>query len=290
MTRPRTVLFAYSEVGFLCLEELARAGANIVCVYTHEDDPSEEIWFHSVKDRAAALGIPVRTPAKLDAEEATFLRSIEPELIFSFYYRALIPKEILEMPRLGAYNIHGALLPKYRGRACVNWAVLNGESETGATLHVMTEKADRGDIVASSSVPIAFSDDAREVFMKVAQAAREIIARHLPALEAGTADRTPQDESQATFFGRRRPADGAIDWNKSAVEIYNLIRAVTRPFPGAYTEFDGKKYYIWRAEPLTGSARPGEIVSFAPLVVGAGDGLLKILKLQPEGGTEGESL
>lgn len=147
MDRAKVVLFAYSEVGCLCLEELIKKGANVAAVFTHNDDPGEEIWFRSVRAIAEKKGIPVHTPQKLGAQETDYLRSLKPELILSCYYRALIPKAVLDMPRLGAYNIHGALLPKYRGRACVNWAVLNGEKETGATLHVMTERADRGDIV-----------------------------------------------------------------------------------------------------------------------------------------------
>lgn len=288
--RPRIVLFAYSEVGCLCLEELLRLGANVAGVFTHDDDPDEEIWFRSVRDIALKNGVPVWAPKKLDEAEIELYRSLGAELVFSFYYRAMIPKKILEAPRLGAYNMHGALLPKYRGRACVNWAVLNGETKTGATLHVMTEKADRGDIVDREAVEIKFTDSAHDVFMKVAEAARKIIARKLPELEADTAPRVPQNEAEATYFGRRRPEDGRIDWNRSAVEIYNLVRAVTHPFPGAFAYIGGRKYYIWRARPIEGEAKPGEIVSYRPLVVGTGAGLLKILSIQPEGGEEGECL
>lgn len=288
--RPRVILFAYSEVGCVCMEELIKRRANIVCVFTHEDDPNEEIWFRSVKDMALKNGIPVRTPSKPGEEDIEFCRKLAPELIFSFYYRALIPEDILRLPRLGAYNMHGALLPKYRGRACVNWAVLNGEKRTGATLHVMTEKPDGGDIVDSEAVDIKFTDTALDVFLKVAEAARVITARSLPALEAGNAPRVPQNEAEATYFGRRRPEDGRIDWNKSACDIYNLIRAVTHPFPGAFADIRGKKYYIWKARPASGSAEPGSVVSVSPLVIGTGDGLLEVLRLQPEGGEEGEGL
>ncbi|MBQ9881557.1 MAG: formyltransferase [Synergistes sp.] len=288
--RPRIVLFAYSEVGCVCLEELIKRRAEIVCVFTHEDDPGEEIWFRSVKEIAQKHGIPVRASSKLGSEDIKFCRDLAPELIFSFYYRALIPKEILLLPRLGAYNMHGALLPRYRGRACVNWAVLNGETRTGATLHVMTEKPDGGDIVDSEAVEIKFTDTALDVFLKVAEAARAITERSLPALEAGTAPRTPQNEAEATYFGRRRPEDGRIDWNKSAREIYNLIRAVTHPFPGAFADIGGRKYYIWKARPAEGSAEPGSVVSLKPLVIGAGSGLLEVLSIQPEGGKEGDSL
>lgn len=284
--RPRVALFAYSEVGALCLESLIADGANVVLVFTHEDDPGEEIWFRSVRAIAAKHDIPVRTPKKLDEAELTALRAAEPDLIISLYYRAMIPKEVLEMPRLGAYNIHGALLPKYRGRACVNWAVLNGETETGATLHVMTEFADRGDIIAQKAVPILFEDTAHDVFMKVARAGRDILTESLPALEAGTTERLPQDESQATKFGRRRPEDGEIDWNKSAVQIYNLIRAVTHPFPGAFTHVGDVKTFIWKAEPVNGCGEPGRIISNKPLLFGTGAGLLRVISYQPEGEAE----
>lgn len=288
--RPRILLFAYSEVGCVCLEELIKQRAEIACVFTHEDDPEEEIWFRSVKEIAQKHGIPVRASSKLGDEDMEFCRTAAPELIFSFYYRALIPKEILLLPRLGAYNMHGALLPRYRGRACVNWAVLNGETRTGATLHVMTEKPDGGDIIDSEAVDIKFTDTALDVFLKVTEAARIITERSLPALEAGTAPRTPQNEAEATYFGRRRPEDGRIDWNKSAREIYNLIRAVTHPFPGAFADIGGKKYYIWKARPITGTAAPGEVVSRSPLVIGAGSGLLEVLRIQPEGGKEGDGI
>lgn len=288
--RPRILIFAYSEVGCVCLEELIKQRAEIACVFTHEDDPEEEIWFRSVKEIAQKHGIPVRASSKLGEEDIEFCRAAAPELIFSFYYRALIPKDILLLPRLGAYNMHGALLPRYRGRACVNWAVLNGETRTGATLHVMTEKPDGGDIVDSEAVDIKFTDTAFDVFLKVAEAARVITERSLPALEAGTAPRTPQNEAEATYFGRRRPEDGRIDWNKSARDIYNLIRAVTHPFPGAFADIGGKKYYIWKARPIGGTAAPGEVVSRSPLVIGTGSGLLEVLRIQPEGGKEGDGI
>ena len=286
--RPRIVCFAYSEVGSVCLKQLIKQGANVAAVFTHEDDPNEEIWFQSVKQVAEDAGIPVRTPKKLDDEQLEYFRSLKPELVLSMYYRAMIPDEVLEVPRLGAYNIHGALLPKYRGRACVNWAVLNGETKTGTTLHVMTHFADRGDIVDQQEVPIEFDDTAHDVFLKVVEASRVVIERQLPALEAGTAPRRAQDESQATKFGRRRPEDGEIDWNKSAVEIYNLVRAVTHPFPGAFTDLDGRKMFVWKARPLEGSAAPKEIVSKSPFLVGTGSGLLEILSFRFEGEEEKE--
>lgn len=285
-SRPSIAVFAYSEVGSTCLEYLIKDGANVVIVYTHEDNPNEEIWFRSVKEIARKNSIEVRTPSKIDKQETDHLRQIAPELILSFYYRAMIPKEILDIPRLGAFNIHGALLPKYRGRACVNWAVINGETETGATLHVMTEFADRGDIIAQKPVQINFEDTAYDVFLKVTEASREILISSLPSIENGTAQRYPQNESEATKFGRRRPEDGKIDWNRSADEIYNMVRALTHPFPGAFTYWKGKKFFIWKALPEEGIYEPGMIKSESPMLVGTGRGLLRVLKIQPEGELE----
>lgn len=281
MSRPRTAVFAYSEVGAACFEELLRSGAEVVRLYTHEDDPRETIWFRSVREMAERAGIPVCTAEKFGAAEIEDFAALDAELVFSFYYRRLIPADVIRSPRLGAYNMHGALLPRYRGRACVNWAVLNGESETGATLHEMTDEPDRGGIVDSEAVPILFTDTALDVSLKVAEAARRVLLRSLPSLEAGAAVLRPQDEHLASYYGRRRPEDGRIDWSKGAVEIYNLVRAVTRPFPGAFTEARGEKYFIWRAEPIEGSAAPGEIAGREPAVVGTGDGLLRIIEMEP---------
>ncbi|GHV52156.1 formyltransferase [Synergistales bacterium] len=285
--RPKIALFAYSEVGYVCFEELLRAGANVVAVFTHEDDPNEEIWFRSVQALAAEQGIPARTDAKLGADAADYLRELGVELIFSFYYRAMIPSEALRVPRLGSYNMHGALLPKYRGRACVNWAVLNGETETGATLHVMTELADKGDIVDQERAAIDFEDTAHDVFLKVAEASRVIMARSLPDIEAGRAKRTPQDEAQATKFGRRWPEDGIIDWKKPAVQIYNQVRALTHPFPGAFTHINGKKCFIWRARTHDGDCDiSGAVLSDDPFLIAASDGIVEVLSWQFEGEAE----
>lgn len=284
--RPVTAVFAYSEVGYACLDELLRKGANVAVVLTHEDDPNENIWFRSVKGLALSRGIPVRTNMNVTADVISLLRDIGAELIFSFYYRAVIPVEILKIPRLGAYNVHGSLLPRYRGRACVNWAVLNGETETGATLHVMSEFADRGDIVDREKVAILHEDTSLDVFLKVAAAARAIVARSLEAIEAGNVRLEPQDEAQATKFGRRTPADGLIDWNKKSEEIYNMVRALTHPFPGAFTETGGKKMYIWKARAVPGNADPGTPLPQFPPAFGTGDGLLEVLSCQIDGEPE----
>ena len=238
---PRVVVFAYSEVGYRCLELLLARGVPVAAVFTHEDDPNEKQWFHSVAALAERSGAPVHKPASLKdpAVEALLLQEIRPDLVFSFYYRHMIPMRLLRPARLGAFNLHGSYLPKYRGRAPVNWAVLNGEDHTGATLHCMVGKADAGDIVDQERVEIGPRDTAAQVTERVVEAAVRVLGRQVENLLSGTAPRIVQDESMATCFGGRRPEDGRIDWAWPRQRIFNLVRAVTRPYPGAFADFAG---------------------------------------------------
>jgi methionyl-tRNA formyltransferase len=277
--RPRTVVFAYSGVGHRCLGTLIRSGANIRGVFTYQDDPGENIWFCSVADLAKENRIPVFTDADLKSPEGVQLvRELDPEILFSFYYRDIIPGVILDLPRLGAFNMHGSLLPRYRGRACVNWAIIHGETETGPTLHWMTGRPDEGDIVDQEKVPIETEDTAMTVMIKIAEAAARTLERNLTLLESGKTPRTPQDHSRATYYGGRKPEDGRINWSAPAKEICNLVRAVTHPYPGAFTDIDGERLFIWKATPLkddTGHP-PGTIISREPLVIAAGEGALRV--------------
>ena len=286
MKNNRLIVCAYHNVGYRCLSELLRQGAEIALIYTHEDSPTEEIWFSSVRELADQHGIPYLTSDISLPENVERVREIEPDFIFSFYYRNMLKPEVLVIPRLGALNLHGSYLPKYRGRVPVNWAVINGESETGATLHYMVEKPDAGDIVDQERVAIAFSDSAQDVFSKVTDAAVNVIARAWSLLREGAAGRVPMDLSEGNYCGGRQPADGRIDWTRSAVQIYNLIRGVTHPYPGAFAFLDGRKVIIWQAWPRDGQGEPGHIVSHAPLLVGTGAGLLELRSLQSEGETE----
>ncbi len=238
---PRAIVFAYHNVGVRCLSVLLAHGVNIPLVVTHRDNPNEHIWFDSVAELAALHDIPVITPDDPNTPEVIEqVRAAQPDFLFSFYYRNMLKKALLEIPSRGAYNMHGSLLPKYRGRVPVNWAIIKGERETGATLHVMNEKPDNGAIVDQQAVPILPDDTALEVFHKVTCAAEFALDRCLPGLLAGTAQLTPQDLSQGGYFGGRRPEDGKIDWLQSAQAIHNLVRAVAPPYPGAYTLLAGK--------------------------------------------------
>src|SRR5450631_439485 len=282
----KIVVCAYHNVGYRCIQELLSQEAQIALIFTHADSPTEEIWFQSVRGLAEQHAIPCVTTDINLPENVERVRAIAPAFIFSFYYRSMIKAELLGIPRLGALNMHGSYLPRYRGRAPVNWAVINGETETGATLHYMVEKPDAGDIVDQERVEIAFSDTAQDVFGKVTDAAATVLARAWPLLQLEKAARMPMALSEGDYCGGRTPADGRIDWTRSALKIYNLIRGVTHPYPGAFTYLGGKKVTIWQAWPVEGRGEPGRILSQSPLLAGTGQGILEIRSLQLEGGQE----
>ncbi|HSY47142.1 MAG TPA: formyltransferase [Steroidobacteraceae bacterium] len=247
MSPGRAVVFAYHDVGVRCLKALISAGLDIPLVVTVPDDPQETPWFASVAATAADYGLRLLAPR--DAQEPQLqdlLAQVRPDFVFSFYYRALLGAPLLQCARRGALNMHGSLLPKYRGRAPVNWAILRGEHETGATLHYMVERADAGDIVDAQAVPILVDDDAREVYAKVTVAAESVLVRSLPALLAGAAPRRPQPIVPGEYFGRRTAADGRIDWAADALAVHNLVRAVAPPFPGAFGQVGGERWQIHR--------------------------------------------
>ncbi|MDR0292217.1 MAG: formyltransferase [Elusimicrobium sp.] len=281
MARSKIIFFGFSMAGAEVLRELISGGANVAAVYTYEDNPAEN-WFESVKKIAVENKIPVFTPEKIERADIENIGRIGPEIILSVYYRSLLPDEILKLAPRGAYNIHGSYLPKYSGRAPVTWVLVNGEKYTGATLHYMVAKADAGDIVDQEKVEIKFEDDAFTLTKKVSAAARAVIKRSLKKLENWPAEGAPQTMAQSTYFGRRTPEDGRIDWSWDEIKIYNLIRAVTKPFPGAFAEAEGKKILIWKAKPLDkkSGAPAGTIISRKPFIVATGGKDLEILEFE----------
>jgi methionyl-tRNA formyltransferase len=237
---PSAVVFANHDVGVRCLSVLRGRGIDVPLVVAHDEEPHEVSAFASVVETAISQEIAVALPD--DVNDEAFVRrvaAIAPDFIFSFYFRQMMSPRLLGLARRGALNMHGSLLPGYRGRAPVNWAVIRGETRTGATLHYMTEAPDAGDIVDQQAVPIMPDDTAFEVFRKVTVAAEIVLWRSLDALVAGTAPRTPQCEAAASYFGRRRPEDGRIDWSADARTIHNLVRGVAPPYPGAFTIVHG---------------------------------------------------
>ena len=243
------VVFAYHNVGVRCLKVLLRHGIDVKLVVTHIDAAGENIWFESVTDLAFAHKIAVVTP--LDPNTPAFveqLDSLAADFLFSFYYRMMLKPAVLATAARGAFNMHGSLLPKYRGRVPVNWAIFNGETETGATLHEMVEKPDAGQIVDQEPVPILPDDNAFDVFNKVAAAAEVVLDRALPMLLDGSAVLHPQNPAAGSYFGGRKPEDGIINWSDTAQNIHNLVRAVAPPYPGATTTINGLTVKVTRTQ------------------------------------------
>ena len=241
------VVFAYHDVGVNCLKALLNAGIQIDLVVTHQDDPNENIWFGSVAKLCTEKNLSYITPNanELSALLPT-LQVLSPDYIFSFYYRYMIPAELLACAKIAALNMHGSLLPKYRGRAPVNWAILQGETETGATLHVMESKPDAGDIVGQVAVSIGPDETATDIFGKVSQAAVKVLEDALPSLMQGKVARRPNELQKGSYFSGRKPADGEIHWEQTAQQVHNLVRAVAPPYPGAYTNHQGKTMIVAR--------------------------------------------
>ncbi len=289
----RVVVMAYQDIGYVCLDELLALRAEVALVVTHPDPVNENIWFRSVADRARKAGLPVLRPPSVNAPDVVAaIAGLAPDFLFSFYFREIIGPEVLGLARRGALNLHGSLLPRYRGRCPVNWVLINGERETGVTLHYMEARPDRGDIVAQRAVPIADDDTALSLNRKLGEAARALLREAYPLLAAGTAPRSPQDHARATSFGGRRPEDGRIAWHQPARRLYDLIRAVTAPYPGAFTTYRGERLFVWWARPLDLGPRvgaPGEVVEIRPgagVVVAAGSGALLLDRVQLAGHDE----
>jgi methionyl-tRNA formyltransferase len=282
------VVFAYHNVGVRCLSVLLAYGVNVPLVVTHRDNPKEHIWFESVAELADLHDIPVITPDNPNAPEVVEnIRALQPDFFFSFYYREMLKRELLAIPRLGALNMHGSLLPMYRGRVPVNWAIIKGETQTGSTLHYMTEKPDNGDIVAQQAVPILPDDSALAVFQKVTVAAEMVLNNCLPDLLAGRAVAVKQDLSRGAYFGGRRAEDGIIDWSQSATEIHNLVRAVAPPYPGAMTRLLGQPMRILQTlvvpRDVPPSGAPVFYVSAGKAYATSGRGLLRVVRFELDG-------
>lgn len=283
----KAIVFAYHDIGCVGLKALVDAGYDIQAVFTHTDDPNENRFFTSVARVAADLDLSVFAPE--DVNHPLWIERIQqlqPDIIFSFYYRNMLCDDILSLAPRGAFNLHGSLLPKYRGRAPINWALVNGESETGVTLHQMVKKADAGPIVGQYKVAISDADTALTLHGKMRDASQNLLGDLLPKMKEAPLPLTPQNEAEASYFGRRTAADGEIHWHQSASAINNLVRAVTEPYPGAFSYLGQRKLIIWRARPLdmAHGKLPGTVLSTSPLIVACGEGALEIVTGQGESG------
>ncbi len=283
----KTIVFAYHDMGCAGITALLNAGFEISAIFTHADATGENNFFGSVARLAAEQGIPVYAPEDVNHPLwVDRIKTIAPDYIFSFYYRNLLNDNILSSAPLGAFNLHGSLLPKYRGRAPLNWALVNGEKETGVTLHRMVKRADAGDIVAQQRVAIEEQDNALTLHRKLVNCAAQVLEQALPAMKRGEIAATPQDHSQATIVGRRTPEDGRINWEQPAQSINNLVRAVTDPWPGAFAFAGTVKFVVWkgRVHADAPAAKPGTVLSVEPFLIACGEGALEVVTGQSENG------
>ncbi|MCU5775651.1 bifunctional UDP-4-amino-4-deoxy-L-arabinose formyltransferase/UDP-glucuronic acid oxidase ArnA [Erwiniaceae bacterium BAC15a-03b] len=283
----KTIVFAYHDMGCVGIQALLQAGFSISAIFTHADSAAENHFFGSVARIAAEQGIAVYAPDDVNHPLwVDRIRAMDADILFSFYYRNLLSDSILNSAKLGAFNLHGSLLPKYRGRAPLNWALVNGERETGMTLHRMTQCADAGDILAQQSVKIADEDNAMTLHQKLLDCAAELLRASLPAIKQGRVDGVAQNEAEATVVRRRTPEDGRINWALSAWEIHNLVRAVTDPWPGAFAYAGAAKFIIWKSRVLAdlAQAKPGTVLSADPFVIACEEGALEVLTGQADNG------
>lgn len=272
------------------LSMLVEEGYEVAAVVTQPDRPvgrKKVMTPPPVKEQAVLHGIEVLQPEKLKGSaEWERLQEINPDLIVTAAFGQLLPQEVLDLPRLGAINVHASLLPKYRGGAPIHQAVIDGEPTTGVTIMYMEKKLDAGDIISQVELPIEDTDTTGTLFDKLSAAGTELLKHTLPSIVAGTNPRTAQDEQQVTFARNISREQERLDWTKAARDLWNQVRGLS-PWPGAYTTFQGTVVKIWSATPVRGKsgAAPGEIINSSGVFqVQTGDGnALEIQELQPAG-------
>jgi methionyl-tRNA formyltransferase len=276
------IVCAYSPVGREALAGLLEAGIEVLALYTYAQGPDES-WFTPPAVLAAERGIPVHMAPGFNEDQVfDAIRALRPDFLFSFYFREMIQARFLALPRLGAYNLHGSLLPHYRGRAPINWVLLRGEPQTGITLHAMTAKPDDGDILGQTVLPIAWDETALSLTLRSATAGRELVRSVVPALVDGSAARIPQRSlGPSTYFGGRKPADGKLDLAGSVRDAFNLLRAVADPWPNAFVQTASGVVKVSWALPAAAACPAGHFRETAEgVLLGFKDGALRIHALR----------
>jgi len=289
MTRLRVVFLGTPEFAGPSLQALLDE-ADVLAVITQPDRPKgrgRQVTAPPVAEVANAKGLRLLQPARLRSPEVIeTLRALAPDLNVTVAYGKIIPREVLELPRLGSINVHPSLLPKYRGASPIVSAILNGETETGVTIMYQSMELDAGDLILQHRVPIAPEDTARMLEGRLARLGADALVEALRLIAAGRAPRIPQDHAAATYAGKLEKEHGRIDWTKPARELVNLIRAMD-PWPSAYTTHRGQLLKVWRAA-VTDESRaeePGTVLDVRPgegILVAAGQGAVRLLEVQPE--------
>lgn len=284
----RIVFMGTPDFAVPSLEEIHRAGHELCGVYCQSDKPKgrgHKLQAPAVKLAAQSLGLPIYQPAKL-RDEAVLeeIRRLAPDCIVVVAYGKLLPKAVLDIPKYGCINVHGSLLPRYRGAAPIQWAVINGDARTGITTMYMAEGLDTGDIILQAETEIAPQETAGELFDRLKALGAELLLRTLELIGEGKAPRTPQDDALACLAPMLKKQEGEINWELPAVRIHNLIRGMN-PWPGAYTHYSGKKLKIHKAEITERSGTPGALRSDdGKLLVFCGEQALNLLEIQAENG------
>lgn len=287
-TTMKIFLFLGSRRGHAVLKKLVSAKANICGILCLIEDAHEDQYHPKVTDIAKENNIPIfYTNDVKPSGYADVMRKVQPDIAFAIGWRYLIMKEAYTVPAKGTLIIHDSLLPKYRGFAPMNWAIINGETKTGVTLFHIADGVDSGDIIDQLATDITLQDTAKTVDEKIIKLYEDIIVNNLPGLASGSTKAVPQDEAQATYTCKRTPEDGAINWNLSALQIYNFVRGLTHPFPGAYTVLNGKRILIWAAElpehkEIYAGNVPGRVIAKrnGGIEVLTGNGVLRLTRVQ----------
>jgi len=290
--QPNIVFMGTPDFAVPSLRALMDAGYRVTAVVTQPDRPTgrkKTLTPTPVKEEALRLGLPVLQPPKLRASDAVAaLASYEPDLIVTAAYGQILPKSVLELPKYGCINVHGSLLPKYRGGAPIQRAIMNGETVTGVTIMYMAEGLDTGDMISKAELAIGPDDDAGAVFERLSEVGAKLLLETVPSILDGTAPRTPQNEAEATYSPNLTRDDERIDWSRSAADVYNQLRGLS-PRPGAFTFWNGDVFKIWKAKrPEPGrvtSAAPGTVLDVGPdgLFVATGGGVFVATEVQPAG-------
>jgi len=285
----RIVFLGTPEFAVPSLEALVNRGHDVVGVFTQPDRPKGRggvIAESPIKIAARRLGIPIHQPERIRRPESVeILRRLAPEMMVVVGYGQIIPQTLIDLPAYGVLNVHASLLPKYRGAAPIQWAIANGETETGVTIMQIDAGLDTGDILLQRSTPIGPDETAPELAARLAYLGAELLIEAIDQIANGTAHPKKQDEQQATYAPLLKKEDGRVDWTRPAGSIYNRLRGFT-PWPGAYTTFRGQQLSILAAKPAgSDSIPPGVLqVQKGHLLVGCGDGsMLELLEVQPAG-------
>ncbi len=274
-----------ASLGIPTLRALAQKH-RVLAVFTQPDRPAGRgltLTPPPIKQVALELGLPIYQPEKIN-RETEFIKTLNPDVIVVVAFGQFLSKRLLTIPKFGCINLHASLLPKYRGAAPIQWAIINGETETGLTTFLLSEEMDAGDILLQEKVSISNEDTAGTLHDKLAELGPDLVLRTLEGFEKGTIIPRPQDHSQATFAPKIESTVGQIDWTQPARKIFNLIRGLN-PSPGAYTLWDGQrlKLYASRVVPSNSIFPPGCVIDSESLIVRCGEDALELLEVQPAG-------